>query len=196
QTVSSFWQELEIERVLSSFRLNPYDVLEVSLEADSKAIHKIYRKKSLLIHPDKVQHDPRAVEAFDLLKKASTHLLDEEKRKALDETVLSARYLVLKEHLGLPVSTPSEDERLQGLQPTFEERVRKATRDLMIDDELRRRKSLRAQHAAEGEEERKREAAAEERKRKAVEKEKWEDTRDERVKGWREFAKTGKGKRR
>lgn len=114
----------------------------------------------------------------------------------LDETVLSARYLVLKEHLNLPVSTPSDSPSLAGLNPTFEERVRLATRDLMIDDELRRRKSLRAQHAMEGEEERKREAAVEERKRKAEQKERWEDTREERVAGWREFSKTGKGKRR
>ncbi|CAO1632633.1 unnamed protein product [Parajaminaea phylloscopi] len=191
----SFWQELEIERVLSSFRLNPYDVLEVPLEADTKAINKIYRKKSLLLHPDKVKHE-RAIEAFDLLKKASTHLLDEDKRKLLDETVISARMLVLKEQLNLPPTLSSDSPQLQGLCPTFDERVRKATKDLMIDDELRKRKALRMQHAMEGEEERKKEQALEERKRKADEKVKWEETRDERVAGWRAFAKTGGKKRK
>lgn len=191
----SFWQELEIERVLSSFRLNPYDVLEVPLEADSKAINKIYRKKSLLLHPDKVKHD-RAIEAFDLLKKASSHLLDEDKRKALDETVMSARVLVLREQLNLPASLSSDSPQLHGLCPTFEERVRKATKELMIDDELRKRKSLRMQHAMEGEEERKKEQALEERKRKADEKVKWEETREERVARWRQFAKAGAKKRK
>lgn len=191
----SFFQEIEIERVLTAFRLNPYDVLEVPLESDDKMINKIYRKKSLLIHPDKVKHE-RAVEAFDLLKKASSHLLDEDKRKALDETVLSAKFLVLREELGLPTSLASDSPQLANLNPTFEERVRKATKALMIDDELRKRKSLRMQHAMEGEEERKREAALEERKRKADEKVKWEDTRDERVAGWRAFAKGGSGKKR
>lgn len=191
----SFWQELEIDRVLSSFKLNPYDVLEVPLEADSKSINKIYRKKSLLLHPDKVKHE-RAVEAFDLLKKASTHLLDEEKRKALDETVLSARMLVLREQLNLPPTLPSDSPQLQGLRPSFEERVRKATKELMIDDELRRRKQIKMQHAMEGEEERKKEQQLQERKRKADEKVKWEETRDERVAGWRAFAKTGGKKRK
>lgn len=191
----SFWQELEIDRVLSSFRLNPYDVLEVPLEADVKMINKVYRKKSLLIHPDKVKHE-RAIEAFDLLKKASTHLLDEDKRKVLDETVLSARHLVLREHLNLPANLASDSPQLAGLNPTFEERVRKATKELMIDDELRKRKALRMQHAMEGEEERKKEQAVEERKRKVQEKERWEETRDERVAGWRQFAKGGGGKKR
>lgn len=53
---NSLFQQLEIDRILSAFRLNPYDVLEVPLEADDKEINKIYRKKSLLIHPDKVKH--------------------------------------------------------------------------------------------------------------------------------------------
>lgn len=44
-----------MERVLAAFKLNPYDVLEVPLEADEKEINKIYRKKSLLLHPDKVK---------------------------------------------------------------------------------------------------------------------------------------------
>lgn len=53
---NSFRQELEIERILTAFKLNPYEVLEVSQEADAKEIQKVYRKKSLLIHPDKVKH--------------------------------------------------------------------------------------------------------------------------------------------
>lgn len=175
--------------------MNPYDVLECPLEADDKAIHKLYRKKSLLIHPDKVKH-ARAVEAFDLLKKASTSLLDEDSRKNLDETVLSARFLVLKEQLNLPTSTPSDSSHLQNLIPPFEERVRLATKELMISDEVRRRKRIKMQHAMEGEEERKKEEAALERKRKMEQKEEWEETREERVAGWRKFSKGGKKKRK
>lgn len=51
----AFFQELEMERVLSAFKLNPYDILECPMEADDKMITKIYRRKSLLIHPDKVK---------------------------------------------------------------------------------------------------------------------------------------------
>ncbi|KAK0560807.1 DnaJ subfamily C member 8 [Tilletia horrida] len=188
---TSMWQELEIDRILSAFKLNPYSVLDVPMEADSKEITKVYRKKSLLLHPDKVKHE-RAVEAFDLLKKASTHLLDEEKRKNLDETVMAARIVALKE-FGLPATIAPDDDRIKALEPgALEERVRAKTKEIMIDDELQRRRAIRLQHAAEGAEQRKREEAIEERKRKADEKEQWEATRDDRVAGWRAFQKGGK----
>ncbi|CCF53746.1 hypothetical protein NDA11_001249 [Ustilago hordei] len=191
---TSLLQQLEIDRILSAFRLNPYDVLEVPLEADDKEINKIYRKKSLLIHPDKVKHE-RAVEAFDLLKKASSHLLDEEKRKTLDETVMDARLMVLKE-LNLAFATAYDDPRLANLSPSWEERVRAATKELMVDDELRRRKAIRIQHQQEGEAHRKREQAVEERKRKAEQEAAWEQTRDHRVADWRAFQKGGKKKKK
>lgn len=185
-----------MDRVLSSFRLNPYDVLEVPLEGTTATIQRTYRKKSLLIHPDKIKSEslrPRAIEAFDLLKKASTHLLDEDRRRNLDETVLSAKFSVLRDELRLPthLSSDSEQIRALNLNPSFEERVRKQTRELMIDDEVRKRKLLKMQHAMEGEEQRKKEAELNERKRKAEEKVQWEETRDERVKGWRAFAGVG-----
>lgn len=214
---TAFFRELEIDRILSSFKLNPYDVLEVSMEADTKELNKVYRKKSLLIHPDKVRRGTsgdddddgaagssnkkslyeRAVEAFDLLKKASTHLLDEEKRKTLDETVISARFLVLKEQFNLPTTTdPKTSPILQSCQPPFEERVRAQTKELMIDDELRKRKMNKLRHKMEGEEERKKEEEMKARKRKAEEKERWEETRDERVAGWRAFANGSAGKKK
>ncbi|CAO1623125.1 unnamed protein product [Sympodiomycopsis kandeliae] len=203
---TAFFRELEIDRILSAFKLNPYDILEVSMEADTKELNKIYRKKSLLIHPDKVRVGStgdvedlyqRAVEAFDLLKKASTHLLDEEKRKILDETVMSARFLVLKEQFNLPPDTdPKTSSILQSCTPSFEERVRKQTKELMIDDELRKRKLTKLRHKMEGEEERKKEEEIQKRKRKAEEKEKWEDNRDERIAGWRAFSKNGSGKKK
>lgn len=184
-----FFQEIEMDRILTAFKLNPYDILECPMEADEKQITKIYRKKSLLIHPDKVK-DPRAEHAFSLLKQASMHLLDEKKRNSLDEVVMSARILCLRE-LGLPANIDSNDDRLSGLMPSFDERVRKGTKEMMIDDEVRRRRAIRIQHAAEGEEQRKREDAEKERKRKLEEKEQWENNRQDRIDNWRQFQKGG-----
>ncbi len=137
----------------------------------------------------------RAVEAFDLLKKASSHLLDQDKRKVLDETVMDARLMVLKE-LDLPFATAYDDPRLAGLTPSWEERVRSATKELMVDDELRRRKAIRIQHQAEGEAQRKKEQAVQDRKRKAEHEAAWEETRDHRVADWRAFQKAGKKKKK
>ena len=40
-------QEIEIERILRSFKLNPFDVLDIDYGIDEKSIKAIYRKKSL-----------------------------------------------------------------------------------------------------------------------------------------------------
>ena len=78
-------QRREVDRVLlRAFRMNPYDVLDLTQDADDKSIQKAYRKKSLLIHPDKMADDQaRAEEAFDLLKKSLDHLLDADRRLSL-----------------------------------------------------------------------------------------------------------------
>lgn len=70
---TSLLQQLEIDRILGAFRLNPYDVLEVPLEADDKEINKIFRKKSLLIHPDKVKHGKGRLPAAPWLHQSSAH---------------------------------------------------------------------------------------------------------------------------
>lgn len=64
-------RDAEVERVLRCFHLNPYEILDLDFTpgaVNDDIIRKTYRKRSLLIHPDKLKH-PRAVEAFDLLKK-------------------------------------------------------------------------------------------------------------------------------
>ena len=70
----------EIDRILQCSPYDYYSILEINpLLSTTTAqellttIKKLYRKKSLLIHPDK-SDNPKAPEAFDLLKK-SEHIL-------------------------------------------------------------------------------------------------------------------------
>lgn len=142
-------QRREVDRVLTrAFRMNPYDILDLTQDADEKTIQKSYRKKSLLIHPDKMTEDQaRAEEAFDLLKKSLDHLLDENRRKVLDETVTSARCLALRE-LGLPMTLTNEEielekvpgGRLDQIAPSFEDRIKIYVKDIILDEELKKRK--------------------------------------------------------
>ncbi|KAM0791905.1 hypothetical protein ACM66B_004159 [Microbotryomycetes sp. NB124-2] len=192
QEASQVTREAEVMRVLKAFKMNPYEILELNwmpnagvTEAD---IQKSYRKRSLLIHPDKLQH-PRGIEAFDLLKKASGELLDADKRKALDETLQDARMLVLRGE-GLPRDTPDNHDEVKSLKnPDFKERVRQKAKEIIIDEELRRRRVTKMTMIAEGAEAKRQEDAIAERKRKIEEKQRWEDTREDRVSDWRSFQK-------
>lgn len=77
-------------------------------------------------------------------------LSDPTKRSSLDQTIEDARMLVLREQLKppLPPSTPDDDPRLLALakevggkgEGDLKERVRKKTKEILIEEELRKRR--------------------------------------------------------
>ena len=140
-----------------------------------------YRKKSLLIHPDKTKN-PLAPDAFDRLKKAQTELMDEKHRERLDEAIADARMLLMRENKWTPDSEELKTE-------DFRKMWRVKARDVLIDAEHRRRRQMKAQLQEEGREQRRTDAELEERKRKRQHEQDWESTRDERISSWRSFQK-------
>ena len=67
--------EKQIERLTkqgsSYFNLNPYEVLQVPNEAKIEEIKKVYRRLSMIIHPDKnMDNREKAQQAFEALNKA------------------------------------------------------------------------------------------------------------------------------
>ncbi|EOR04646.1 hypothetical protein E3P92_01061 [Wallemia ichthyophaga] len=187
-------QELEIERILKSFKLNPFEVLDIDYGVDDKTIKAIYRKKSLLIHPDKVKHE-RAVEAFDLLKKAEAVLSTPEKRYKIDCVVSDARMFLIKD-LKLPLGVHDDHPSIKELHPPFKLQVKEKMKHLMVEDELRRRRAIKTQLANEGAEARKKDEEIDSKKRKAEEKKDWESNRDNRISDWRSFQKGDKDKKK
>ena len=143
----------------------------------------IYRKKSLLIHPDKTKN-VQAPEAFDRLKKAQLALLDEAQRKHLDECIADARMLLIRQH---KYTTDSEELK----SDEFKVEWRRKTVEVLVDAEARRRRQMKGQMQEEGRERRKEEADIDERKRKRDHQKNWEDTREERIDSWRTFKKAG-----
>lgn len=158
------------------------DLLPGVPESDIKMV---YRKKSLLIHPDKTRN-PLAPEAFDRLKKAQTELMDEKHRERLDEAIADARMLLIRER-GWTVDSPglATDE--------FARAWRDKAREVLVDNELRRKRQLRAQMQEEGREQRRVDAEADDRKRKRQHEQDWESTRDQRIDSWRQFQKSKSG---
>ncbi|KAF5872384.1 uncharacterized protein Bfra_005743 [Botrytis fragariae] len=181
------WRDSEIDRILKAFRLDAYAVLDLQPGVGESDIKKCYRVKSLLIHPDKTRN-PLAPDAFDRLKKAQTELMDEKHRERLDEAIADARMLVMREK-GLnrdsaEVKEPSEE---------FRREWREKTKFVLIENEQRRRRQVKAQMQEEGREQKRVEEEREERKRKRDSEVKWEESREERIGSWREFAKKGGG---
>ncbi|KAF8486132.1 DnaJ-domain-containing protein [Russula ochroleuca] len=191
---SAIQRELEVERILIAFKLNPYDVLDLGPSATAEDIKKKYRQLSLFIHPDKCTH-ARAPEAFDVLKKAENELGDTAKREDLDAAINQARLTLLKE-LSLPTSTPDDHPRLKGLTPPFKAQLRQKSKELLIEEEVRRRRAVKMNLANEGFEARKKEEEVAAKKRKAEDDARWEETREQRVGSWRTFTNTSKKKKK
>lgn len=147
-----------------------------------------YRKKSLLIHPDKTKN-PRAPDAFDRLKKAQTELMDEKKRAILDEAIADARMLLIRENKWTVDSPELKTD-------DFAKKWRTKSMEVLIDNEHRRRRQLRGQMQEEGREQRKQDAELDERKRKRQHEQDWEATRDQRINSWRSFQKGKSGEKK
>ncbi|KAF4957766.1 hypothetical protein FGADI_2898 [Fusarium gaditjirri] len=180
--------DAEIDRILKAFRLDAYAVLDLQPGVPDSDIKVTYRKKSLLIHPDKTKN-PLAPDAFDRLKKAQTELMDEKHRARLDEAIADARMLLIRENKWTVDSEELKTEE-------FRKMWRAKARDVLIDNEHRRRRQMKAQLQEEGREQRRTDAEVEERKRKRQHEQDWEATRDERISSWRQFQKGSGGEKK
>lgn len=169
------------------FELTPlrYAVLDLNPGVPESDIKVTYRKKSLLIHPDKTRN-PRAPDAFDRLKKAQSELMDEKHRERLDESIADARMLLIRENKWT-VDSPELKT------PEFAKRWRDKAREVLVEDEHRRRKLARAMMQEEGRELKKQEDELDERRKKRKHEEEWEDTREKRIDSWRQFQKSKSG---
>jgi len=176
-----FDKDTEIERILNEFKLNAYAVLDLQPGVPESDIIRTYRKKSLLIHPDKTKN-PKAPDAFDRLKKAHGELMDEKARERLDEAIADARMLLIRDKKW-DVDTHSEE--LQSDE--FKEEWREKTKWVLMDNERRRQRQLKAQMQEEGREQRKQEEELEQRKRKREHEQDWEASRESRIGSWRQF---------
>ncbi|KAI0453099.1 DnaJ domain-containing protein [Xylaria acuta] len=176
-----FDKDAEIDRILKAFRLDAYAVLDLQPGVPESDIKITYRKKSLLIHPDKTKN-PQAPDAFDRLKKAQTELMDEKHRERLDEAIADARMLLIRENKWTVDSPELKTD-------SFAKKWRDKTREVLIENEMRRKRQMKAQMQEEGREQRRADDELEVRKRKRQHEQDWEATRDQRIDSWRQFQK-------
>ncbi len=158
-----------------------YAVLDLQPGVPDSDIKVAYRKKSLLIHPDKTTN-PAAPDAFDRLNKAQTTLLDEKARTHLDECIADARGLLIRKY---KYNLDSPELKTDG----FKKECRQKTVEVLVEAEARRRKQMKAKMQEEGREKRKEDDEIDQRKRKRDHEKKWEDSREERIGSWRDWQK-------
>lgn len=161
------------------FSLDAYAVLGLQPGVPESDIKKVYRAKSLLIHPDKTKN-PLAPDAFDRLKKAQSTLLDEKLRAELDENVADARMLLMREK---KLTADDEETRSEEFRKEWKEK----TIWVIRENEMRKQRQMKAQMREEGRQQKKEDEEAAERKRKREHDDAWEKSREQRIGSWRDF---------
>lgn len=106
--------------------------------------------------------------------------MEDKTRENIDSAIATARRMLITERKWT-VDHPDLDT------PEFMDALRSRTRDVLIEDELTRRRKRALQMAEEGRIRKEEEARDDERKRKRAEDKKWEDTREDRIGDWRKF---------
>ncbi|XP_020105756.1 dnaJ homolog subfamily C member 8 [Ananas comosus] len=199
--VSEVERDNEVRRILSCFKLNPFEHLKLPFDSSPDEVKKQYRKLSLLVHPDKCKH-PQAKEAFAALAKAQQLLLDPQERDYILNQVSAAKEeLRLKRKKELKKDNASKikalvDEGKYEVQyeqsEEFQQQLKIKVREILTEQEWRRRKMQMRISEEEGRLKKDEEETKEMMKRKREHEEQWEETRDRRVSSWRDFMKSGK----
>ncbi|CAK9184668.1 unnamed protein product [Ilex paraguariensis] len=179
----------EIALILSCFKLNAFEYLNLPFDSSPEEVKKQYRKLSLLVHPDKCKH-PQAKEAFGALAKAQQLLLDSQEREYLISQVNSAKEeLRAKRKRQLKKDTASKIKSLvdEGKyeqeyerSEEFQQQLKMKVRELLTEQEWRRRKMRMRISEEEGRLKKDEEETKEMWKRKREHEEQWEGTREQR----------------
>ncbi|KAF5744924.1 dnaJ subfamily C member 8-like [Tripterygium wilfordii] len=199
--VSEVERDNEVIRILSCFKLNPFEHLNLAFDSSIDDVKKQYRKLSLLVHPDKCKH-PQAKEAFGALAKAQQLMLDQQERDYILSQVNAAKEeLRAKRKKQLKKDTASKIKQLvdegkydQQYEQSeeFQKELKLKVREILTDQEWRRRKMQMRISEEEGRVKKDEEEQKEMWKKKREHEEMWEGTRENRVSSWRDFMKGGK----
>ncbi|XVF05071.1 hypothetical protein REPUB_Repub05bG0139700 [Reevesia pubescens] len=199
--VSEVERDNEVVRILSCFKLNPFEFMKLPFDSSPEDVKKQYRKLSLMVHPDKCKH-PQAKEAFGALAKAQQQLLDQQERDYILSQVTAAKEeLRAKRKKQLKKDTASKlkllvdegkSEQEYAQSEEFQQELKLKVRELLTEQEWRRRKMAMRISEEEGRLKKDEEDQKEMWKRKREHEEQWEGTREKRVSSWRDFMKSGK----
>jgi hypothetical protein len=165
--------------------LNPFYVLQLPHTATEDEIAIRYKALSLLLHPDKNGGDPRAQQAFDIVKKARSTLLDEPDRarhaRMLVEEGLKQGNSIFKKKAGGKTLEELQEIEVMRIFAQVEQKRREV-------EERERKFEQRTQQQEDAQE-------AKERQERQFDKS-WrkEERVDKRVGNWRDFASKKKRK--
>lgn len=175
----------EIDRILSCSELDYFSILEINPISPSynsndlpTLVKKLYRKKSLLIHPDKIDN-PKAPEAFDKLKKSEFKLNSDLESDINEIKHLQSIYDAYK---------PKDTTEIIEFNDDINIKIRNKVKEVLLDEINQENLSkIYKQHETIRKDELRKTRQVEEQLKRELKKN-WEDERDVRVDNWRKYS--------
>nr|CAG4648242.1 EOG090X0DLG [Moina brachiata] len=202
----SIWtSKQQIERLLrpgsTYFNLNPFEVLQVDPQLSVDDMKKMYKKLSILVHPDKNQDDAeRSQQAFEFVNRAWKILENEKTRKRCLEIVEEAKAMteLAMTEKRKKLRKEGKDSRIEEDDPEKYRRAIQVQTIKLFADMEKKRRELEQRDMEERKRKREQEIEAETKAKIEKEWEKnFEESREGRVSSWQKFqnkkTKTSKG---
>ena len=82
--------ETQLNRLLGKVWRNPYDVLQIDMNANDDEIRKQFKMFTIILHPDKCD-DPRAKDAFPIIDSSYKTLQDPTKKRMFQKIMSDAK---------------------------------------------------------------------------------------------------------
>lgn len=176
-------KDREIQRIIDTYHRDAFAVIGINplvTTSDlAQAVKKLYRRKSLLIHPDKVTN-PKAPEAFDALKKAHEVLSSDDESHVKERDALTEVYRKVLEGIGTVMVDDFNDKSNVKIRGKVAEALKYQEKQFEVDSKLAQQNDAKRQEEIK--------SAAMERQQKKKWEKQWEEDRDLRVKLWRNFS--------
>ncbi|CAK9436336.1 uncharacterized protein LODBEIA_P08940 [Lodderomyces beijingensis] len=193
---SALSRNAEIERILECPEGDYFSTMEINpmtcpSEDLISIVRKIYRKKSLLIHPDKSDH-ARAPEAFDKLKKAEAVLSSSSISSRSDNSTADELFDEKTRLLSIYKAAAQNATRTTSPSDNFNDKVnvqiRNEVKEILEDEKSQLELQKLAKQSEETRKQEYQKQVNKERELKRKADAQWEDQRDSRVKKWRQYS--------
>lgn len=202
-------REAEIQRILKAFKLCPLSILNLpsSKVNENDVIKKQYRSLSLLVHPDRVTEQLResAQAAFSKLNEAKKKLLDKDLKIKISQKVNEARRFVREKKEAERLAErqkqklpPENYDDVMALYPPeeIEGLVMKQVKELLVDEAWKQRIFEKRSRQLEEQHKKSKDELAERKRARAQAEKEWEENREKRVSGWRDWQKKKKKRKK
>lgn len=176
-------RELELQRILKCHPKDSFAILQINplrdLDTLASQVKKLFRQKSLLLHPDKVKH-PDAPQAFDLVKKAELVL-----SATGDDSRVKERENLVDLYVHLDVTG---EGKVAAYDSATNETIREKVHNALESHDKQQEVETSYQQRQDAQRHKEAANSAKERELKKQWDKEWEAQRDGRVKLWRDFS--------